>query len=104
MCLRYVVLCSALDPQEKVEASLLNDVVSMPSKKHFYQETKMDKLELPLFDFTTLSMATNNFSDANKLGHGGFGSVYKVEIFCTNITYINFDNAPCEHQINKVTC
>ncbi|GJS97003.1 receptor-like serine/threonine-protein kinase SD1-8 [Tanacetum coccineum] len=47
------------------------------SKKHYYQETKMDELELPLFDFTTLSMATNNFSDANKLGHGGFGSVYK---------------------------
>ncbi|PWA47542.1 receptor kinase 3 [Artemisia annua] len=69
------------DPQEKVEAFLLNDRVSMPDERHTYQETKMDKLELPSFDFTTLSMATNNFSDANKLGHGGFGSVYKVEHF-----------------------
>ncbi|GJX21594.1 receptor-like serine/threonine-protein kinase SD1-8 [Tanacetum coccineum] len=65
------------DPQEKVEGLLLNDRIIMASEKHYYHETKMDELELPLFDFTTLSMATNNFSDANKLGHGGFGSVYK---------------------------
>ncbi|GJZ23657.1 receptor-like serine/threonine-protein kinase SD1-8 [Tanacetum coccineum] len=67
------------DPQEKVEAFLLNERVSMPSKRHYYLEMKMDELELPLFDFTTLSMATNNFSDANKLGYGGFGSVYKLK-------------------------
>ncbi|CAL9778723.1 unnamed protein product [Musa acuminata subsp. burmannicoides] len=30
-----------------------------------------------LFDFETLKVATNNFSDANKLGEGGFGPVYK---------------------------
>lgn len=34
--------------------------------------------DLPLFDLTTIAAATNNFSDANKLGEGGFGSVYKV--------------------------
>nr|GEV94670.1 receptor-like serine/threonine-protein kinase SD1-8 [Tanacetum cinerariifolium] len=65
------------DPQEKVEGLLLNERIITASEKHYYQGTKMDELELPLFDFTTLSMATNNFSDANKLGHGGFGSVYK---------------------------
>uniref|UniRef100_A0A2C9U8X1 Cysteine-rich receptor-like protein kinase 29 n=2 Tax=Manihot esculenta TaxID=3983 RepID=A0A2C9U8X1_MANES len=29
------------------------------------------------FDFGTIRAATDNFSDANKLGQGGFGSVYK---------------------------
>ncbi len=30
------------------------------------------------FDFGTITTATNNFSDENKLGVGGFGAVYKV--------------------------
>lgn len=34
--------------------------------------------ELPLFNLTTLAIATNNFHAANKLGQGGFGPVYKV--------------------------
>ncbi|KAJ7946220.1 Receptor-like protein kinase [Quillaja saponaria] len=29
------------------------------------------------FDFNTTKVATDNFSDANKLGQGGFGAVYK---------------------------
>ncbi|KAH9748270.1 cysteine-rich receptor-like protein kinase 26 [Citrus sinensis] len=29
------------------------------------------------FDFETIRVATDNFSDANKLGQGGFGAVYK---------------------------
>ncbi|KAM0952325.1 putative protein kinase RLK-Pelle-DLSV family [Dioscorea sansibarensis] len=33
--------------------------------------------ECPLFDLGTLKAATNNFSDDNKLGEGGFGPVYK---------------------------
>ncbi|KAG6778624.1 hypothetical protein POTOM_014962 [Populus tomentosa] len=34
--------------------------------------------DLPLFDLSVIAAATNNFSDANKLGEGGFGSVYKI--------------------------
>lgn len=34
--------------------------------------------DLPHFKLSTISAATNNFSPDNKLGQGGFGSVYKV--------------------------
>ncbi|RDX99967.1 Pentatricopeptide repeat-containing protein, partial [Mucuna pruriens] len=33
--------------------------------------------ELPLFNFSCVVLATNNFSEENKLGQGGFGPVYK---------------------------
>ncbi|KAK4587739.1 hypothetical protein RGQ29_018942 [Quercus rubra] len=36
--------------------------------------------ELPLFNFKKLASATNNFHLSNKLGHGGFGSVYKGKL------------------------
>ncbi|KAJ1441964.1 Protein kinase domain [Sesbania bispinosa] len=36
----------------------------------------MDDLELPLFDLLTIITATNNFSEKNKIGEGGFGPVY----------------------------
>ncbi|XP_062007260.1 G-type lectin S-receptor-like serine/threonine-protein kinase RKS1 [Rosa rugosa] len=35
------------------------------------------KSDLPFFDLSTISAATNNFSDPNRLGEGGFGHVYK---------------------------
>ncbi|KAJ6298032.1 hypothetical protein OIU76_019205 [Salix suchowensis] len=37
-------------------------------------------LELPVFDLATIAIATSNFSEANKLGEGGFGPVYKVKL------------------------
>ncbi|XP_057728528.1 G-type lectin S-receptor-like serine/threonine-protein kinase SD1-1 isoform X3 [Arachis stenosperma] len=36
-----------------------------------------EDLQLSLFDMSTISSATNNFSTDNILGKGGFGSVYK---------------------------
>ncbi|KAK9084995.1 hypothetical protein Sjap_025406 [Stephania japonica] len=40
------------------------------------EETNVN-FELPTFDLNTVTVATQNFSLANKLGSGGFGSVYK---------------------------
>ncbi|XP_059591524.1 G-type lectin S-receptor-like serine/threonine-protein kinase SD1-1 [Vitis vinifera] len=44
--------------------------------KRGQQEQKEDQ-ELPLFDLVTVASATNNFSDRNMIGKGGFGFVYK---------------------------
>lgn len=38
-----------------------------------------NKAELPLFTLSFLAAATENFSEKNKLGQGGFGPVYKVK-------------------------
>ncbi|KAG2688146.1 hypothetical protein I3760_09G080900 [Carya illinoinensis] len=49
-------------PREKVESHHVDEIKSVESL---------------LFDFGTISLATDNFSEANKLGQGGFGAVYK---------------------------
>ncbi|RYR31886.1 hypothetical protein Ahy_B01g056827 [Arachis hypogaea] len=50
---------------------LMNEVV--PSRRYLGDERNMDDLELSMFDFDTLMMATNNFSQDNKFGEGDFG-------------------------------
>ncbi|XP_059654694.1 G-type lectin S-receptor-like serine/threonine-protein kinase CES101 [Cornus florida] len=47
--------------------------LGVPTK---YKDTKKDH-ELQVFNFQSIVVATNNFSDKNKLGEGGFGPVYK---------------------------
>ncbi|RZC16510.1 G-type lectin S-receptor-like serine/threonine-protein kinase isoform C, partial [Glycine soja] len=43
--------------------------------KHM-KETEENDIQT-IFDFSTIDIATNHFSDRNKLGEGGFGPVYK---------------------------
>lgn len=44
---------------------------------------------MPIFDFATIVAATNNFSNANMIGEGGFGPVYKVtEVICIYETLV----------------
>ncbi|CAL9217976.1 unnamed protein product [Arabidopsis halleri] len=40
-------------------------------------ETTDDDLKLPLMEYDVVAMATDDFSMSNKLGEGGFGTVYK---------------------------
>ncbi|XP_077244231.1 G-type lectin S-receptor-like serine/threonine-protein kinase At4g03230 isoform X2 [Tasmannia lanceolata] len=37
-------------------------------------------IEIPSFEFESIAAATENFSDENKLGQGGFGPVYKGKL------------------------
>ncbi|XP_022716019.1 G-type lectin S-receptor-like serine/threonine-protein kinase B120 [Durio zibethinus] len=36
--------------------------------------------ELPIFNFSCVAAATNNFCEGNRIGQGGFGAVYKGEL------------------------
>ncbi|KAM3699600.1 hypothetical protein ACJW31_05G037600 [Castanea mollissima] len=42
---------------------------------------RQDSHELQIFSFENISAATRNFSTKNKLGEGGFGPVYKGELY-----------------------
>ncbi|GLT37749.1 hypothetical protein SLA2020_120500 [Shorea laevis] len=46
-------------------------------RKDYVNDEEEELMLLPMFDFETIASATNNFSSNNKLGQGGFGSVYK---------------------------
>lgn len=47
---------------------------------HEIDGRQKEDLELPHFEFTAVANATNNFSINNKLGEGGYGPVYGVNI------------------------
>ncbi|KAK4490852.1 hypothetical protein RD792_001567 [Penstemon davidsonii] len=59
----------------------INDGTSMIRNRN------MKDFDLPMFSYASVSAATNNFSQNNKIGEGGFGPVYKVN-FCTYLQLI----------------
>ena len=67
--------------EQKSEEIPLN-VLDRPTGTHFMEGHMHDQDntgETYYFILTTILAATNNFSDSNKLGEGGFGPVYKVK-------------------------
>ncbi|XP_049383761.1 G-type lectin S-receptor-like serine/threonine-protein kinase At4g03230 [Solanum stenotomum] len=47
------------------------------SSKYLVTEDDKKRIDLPFFNLESILVATDNFSDANRLGQGGFGPVYK---------------------------
>ncbi|XP_062084145.1 G-type lectin S-receptor-like serine/threonine-protein kinase At4g03230 isoform X1 [Humulus lupulus] len=45
-----------------------------------FGEDEREGIDVPFVDLETIVMATDNFLDANKLGQGGFGPVYKGKL------------------------
>ncbi|KAL1188291.1 G-type lectin S-receptor-like serine/threonine-protein kinase [Cardamine amara subsp. amara] len=76
LCL-FVIMCSAAVSlwryRVKHNANLSNDASSSDLTPQYFSS-------LCFFDMNTIEAATNNFSLSNKLGQGGFGSVYKGKL------------------------
>ncbi|KAM3754460.1 hypothetical protein ACB098_03G166800 [Castanea mollissima] len=45
-----------------------------------FQEEDEEGIDVPFYDLESIRVATNNFSDENKLGQGGYGPVYKGKL------------------------
>ncbi len=44
----------------------------------------IESVDSLFIDLSTLRAATGNFSETNRLGEGGFGSVYKVQSYISH--------------------
>ncbi|XP_038678982.1 putative receptor-like protein kinase At4g00960 isoform X2 [Tripterygium wilfordii] len=52
-------------------------LIQRRKKRYQEVENEVESVKSLQFDLATIRNATDNFSDANKLGQGGFGAVYK---------------------------
>ena len=70
--------------KERKSKDLFGDNVWLTYMEETELDDSINNSDVPLFDLHTIVVATANFSVDNKLGQGGFSSVYKV-IFFSNI-------------------
>ncbi|THF96484.1 hypothetical protein TEA_017080 [Camellia sinensis var. sinensis] len=63
--------------EEKSQSALLRELANPPSVDINQEGEFVSSQELPFMELATIKAATGNFSDTNKLGQGGFGTVYK---------------------------
>lgn len=73
----------SLVDEEKNQTELLDNLAATTSSVNLIAEDchLVTSKELPFMELGIIKAATNNFSDSNKLGQGGFGTVYKVNWF-----------------------
>ncbi|KAF6160712.1 hypothetical protein GIB67_026336 [Kingdonia uniflora] len=74
----YIRLAASELEKEKTEkVGTDHNIDNEPSEKCTSSSMLGDNPELPIFDSEKLATATNGFHLSNKLGKGGFGTVYK---------------------------
>ncbi|RXH82050.1 hypothetical protein DVH24_036391 [Malus domestica] len=79
----HCILCcpspaqKAIKDEEKSEQVLLQDLASPTGVSITEEGMFIISEELAFVDLATIKIATNDFSDLNKLGQAGFGTVYK---------------------------
>ena len=80
-----------------VKRKVLNQSLNAASTEGFFEGHELEDSgthsDLLIFDLSCIVAATENFSPTNKLGQGGFGSVFKVQLVVDPcIVYDNFLN------------
>ena len=87
-----LLLTIELFPLFVLNDSLTVSGMNIRRQNDYNNEDKKEDMELPIFDLITISNATDNFANNNKLGEGGFGSVYKVNKNLTRTELFSFPN------------
>ncbi|KAL5773345.1 hypothetical protein ACOSQ2_013269 [Xanthoceras sorbifolium] len=77
-CFVYLKWKSRAQTDEESSQLVLIHNLARPTTVNLTQEGDfVSSQELPFMDLTIIRAATDDFSDSNKLGQGGFGTVYK---------------------------
>ena len=70
--------------RERCKEGTIKELCTNENAGREFSDIEKKGLELPIFTFYKIEVATDNFSVANELEEGGFGPVYKVIINFTN--------------------
>ncbi|XP_055804043.1 G-type lectin S-receptor-like serine/threonine-protein kinase At4g03230 isoform X2 [Solanum dulcamara] len=72
-----IIICYVMYHRKKVARRKEYLSESGGSSKYLVTEDDKKRIDIPFFNLESILVATDNFSDANRLGQGGFGPVYK---------------------------
>nr|BAA92837.1 S60 S-locus receptor kinase [Brassica oleracea] len=74
---RAKAMATSIVNQQRNQNVLMMNGMTQSNKRQLSRENKADEFELPLIELEAVVKATENFSNCNELGQGGFGIVYK---------------------------
>ncbi|KAK3424085.1 hypothetical protein EUGRSUZ_F00866 [Eucalyptus grandis] len=66
-----------IDLREFEQDNYVQNIYIKLSASELGLQRQKEDIDLPLYDFSTIAVATGHFSQTNMIGAGGFGSVYK---------------------------